>query len=85
MLVQYAWPGNVRELENAIESLMALSVVDDIGAAELPKRFKEVPEDMDRSAVFHGSLQFEEAEKVFETEMILKALRRTNYVQTRGR
>ena len=29
-------------------------------------------------------MKFEEAEKLFESEMIMKALRKTNYVQTRA-
>ena len=34
--------------------------------------------------VIGSELRFEEAERRFETEIILKALRRTNYVQTRA-
>jgi DNA-binding NtrC family response regulator len=85
VLVAYDWPGNVRELENVIESLMALTVSDSIGPDELPKklRHRSTTETL-RSNVIEGGLKFDDAERMFESEMILKALRKTNYVQTRA-
>ncbi len=84
-LVQYNWPGNVRELENVVESLIALSPKDQIGLEDLPDRLRgKVSFDNLASQVAPGSLGFEEAEKRFETEIILKALKKTNYVQTRA-
>jgi two-component system response regulator AtoC len=85
-LVTYQWPGNVRELENVIESLLALSQGDTILVSDLPRKVK------DRTAVFDGNIApvfaagmgFEEAEKIFETDMIVKALKRANFVQTRA-
>jgi DNA-binding NtrC family response regulator len=35
-LISYDWPGNVRELENAIESLVALSVGGELDVSLLP-------------------------------------------------
>lgn len=85
MLVQYDWPGNVRELENVIESLMALSQHNEISEADLPRKLKSrASVEGFKNAVFDESLKFEEAEKMFESEMILKALRKTNFVQTRA-
>lgn len=85
ILVEYEWPGNVRELENVIESLLALAPTDTVNEDVLPKKLKSrLPNDMMRAPVFDGSLNFEEAEKMFETQMIVKALRKTNYVQTRA-
>lgn len=84
-LVQYSWPGNVRELENVIESLMALTPHDEVSDSDLPRKLKEygTPQQF-KAQVFDGSLKFEEAEKLFEREMIVKALKKTNFVQTRA-
>lgn len=85
-LSSYAWPGNVRELENVVESLLALCPQDHVELAHLPNRLKnhstvEVPTLTGGAA---PSLGFEEAERLFETEMILRALKRANFVQTRA-
>jgi len=85
-LVSYDWPGNARELENVVESLLALAPNDQIGEDDLPRKLKgrpSAPETL-KTEVFANNLNFEEAEKLFETEMILKALRKTNYVQTKA-
>ena len=84
-LVQYSWPGNVRELENVIESLMALSTESVISKGDLPPKLsKSEPSAKAQFQIFGDNLNFEEAEKRFEEEMILKALKKTNYVQTRA-
>lgn len=84
-LVAYDWPGNARELENVVESLMALSPVDLVGDEELPRKLKgHAPVEPVRFQSVESGINFEEAEKVFETEMIVKALKKTNYVQTRA-
>ncbi len=85
VLRDYQWPGNVRELENVIESILALSPEDVITPEILPPKLQErgsvAPVQFQ---VFEGDLNFEEAERRFESEMIIKALKRTNYVQTRA-
>ncbi|MCB0334118.1 MAG: sigma-54-dependent Fis family transcriptional regulator, partial [Bdellovibrionales bacterium] len=85
VLRDYQWPGNVRELENVIESILALCpenvITPDILPSKLLERGAVAPVQFQ---VFEGNLNFEEAERRFETEMILKALKRTNYVQTRA-
>lgn len=82
-LVSYEWPGNVRELENVVESLLALNSKPEIAFADLPAKIRErsVPVSAVSST---GPLAFEEAEKKFEADMILKALKRANFVQTRA-
>lgn len=82
----YDWPGNVRELENVIESLMALNCEDLIKEEDLPRKLKNRAAGMEtfKSQVFEGGLGFEEAERAFETDMIVKALKKTDYVQTRA-
>ena len=84
LLIQYDWPGNVRELENVIESLMALCPGNEVTAADLPSKLHHRKSEGRHSPVFEGSLRFEDAERIFETEMILKALKKTNYVQTKA-
>ena len=84
MLIEYGWPGNVRELENVIESLLALSPQDLIDEGDLPPKLKLRSTEKMSFNIFEGSLNFQDAERVFETEMIVKALRKTNYVQTRA-
>ena len=85
VLAQYSWPGNVRELENVIESVLALVQKDSVCAADLPLRIRNEISNRDlKHDVLAGQLPFEEAERAFELEIIMKALRQTNYVQTRA-
>jgi two-component system, NtrC family, response regulator AtoC len=82
----YNWPGNVRELENVIESILALSIEEQLTAEQVPHRIRQSGDsasDM-KEAVVEGIIPFEEAEKRFETEIITKALERTNFVQTKA-
>lgn len=85
VLEAYSWPGNVRELENVVESLLALSAVENIDVADLPARLRKKEGNADlKEQVLDGSIPFEEAERAFETELILRALKQTNFVQTRA-
>jgi DNA-binding NtrC family response regulator len=81
----YEWPGNVRELENVVESLLALSQKDLVSVSDLPRKIREqAVTQLGAAPVFAAGVGFEEAERRFETEMIVKALRRANFVQTRA-
>ncbi|MDZ4785508.1 MAG: sigma-54 dependent transcriptional regulator [bacterium] len=84
-MIEYGWPGNVRELENVVESLIALCPSDTVNEGDLPEKvinkFGMFSLSQDANS---GKIGFEEAEKKFEMEIILKALKRTNYVQTRA-
>ncbi len=85
VLKRYEWPGNVRELENVTESILALSTNDEITPNHLPSRLRvDGPHGDLKQSVLEGSIPFEEAERAFETDLILQALRKTNYVQTRA-
>lgn len=84
-LMAYSWPGNVRELENVVESLMALSGNDAVQLADLPRKVRALGDDPACAAALDTpGGGFEEAERRFETEMIVKALRRASYVQTKA-
>ena len=87
-MIEYGWPGNVRELENSIESLLALAPQDSVRKDDLPAKItrsksESLPRETQIISV-PGVINFEEAERKFETEIILKALKKTNYVQTRA-
>ncbi|MCB0354659.1 MAG: sigma-54-dependent Fis family transcriptional regulator [Bdellovibrionales bacterium] len=82
---EYDWPGNIRELENAVESLLALAPEETVRATHLPSKVLARKQKIGcETQIFEGGMNFEEAERQFESDMILKALRRTNYVQTRA-
>ncbi len=85
MLSRYSWPGNVRELENVMESVLALVSGDEIHASDLPARLRQANAKLDlKDEVLEGNVPFEEAERAFETELIMRALKKTNFVQTRA-
>lgn len=76
----YAWSGNVRELENVVESILALTSGDSISLARIPAKIRS-----EHSAGLDSShVRFADAERQFEQELILKALKRANYVQTKA-
>jgi DNA-binding NtrC family response regulator len=84
-LISYDWPGNVRELGNVVESILALCPNEVVSETDLPKKVRERGAgSASASPSFVSGLAFEEAERMFETEMILKALRRANFVQVRA-
>ncbi len=85
LLINYRWPGNVRELENVIERAVALCSRSTISPDDLPQDIREGVElGVDEDAVLEGKLSFEEAEGTFERNIILKALEKSNYVQSRA-
>lgn len=85
VLVAYDWPGNVRELENIIERIVVLSSSDTIGPEELPPSLKtDSRVELIKLGVLGGRMSFEEAEKEFEKDIIIEALKKSNYVQTRA-
>jgi two-component system response regulator HydG/two-component system response regulator AtoC len=75
-LMDYDWPGNVRELENIIERAVVLCTTDTITIKYLPKTIRET----------HSYLEKKDELNLLETErsLILKALEKTGYNQTRA-
>ncbi len=83
LLCRYPWPGNVRELENVVEQAILWSQ----GATILPEHLPASLRSDSRSSSLRedtlaGRLSLEKAVMEFEREIILDALKRTNYVQT---
>jgi len=85
IFVAYDWPGNVRELENIIERIVVLTNEDTIGPNDLPPGLKTTSRvELIKREVLEGRISFEDAERDFEKDIILEALKRSNYVQTRA-
>jgi two-component system, NtrC family, response regulator AtoC len=82
-LAKYNWPGNVRELENVIEQAMVWSGDAAILPEHLPISLRtDIHADILRGETLSGRLSLEKAVMEFERDIILDALRKTDYVQT---
>ncbi|RME64340.1 MAG: sigma-54-dependent Fis family transcriptional regulator, partial [Nitrospirae bacterium] len=75
-LTSYDWPGNVRELENVMERAVILCPYDTITLECLPRKMQEYVNEPSETEEF----------KLYELEkrVILKALNRTGWNQTRA-
>lgn len=84
LLSRYPWPGNVREMENIIEQAFIWSKGSDtITSEHLPTILKNDTRSSSlRDDTLAGRLSLEKAVMEFEREIILDALKRTNYIQT---
>jgi DNA-binding NtrC family response regulator len=86
LLTAYSWPGNVRELENVIEQALIWSRGKPIEREHLPAglvqaSLRSEPPGADLPP---GQVSLEKSVLEFERKMILDALQRTGYVQTRA-
>ncbi len=83
LMTNYDWPGNIRELENLIERIVNLTSNEYIQPNELPFSLINIPKINGlKESVLNGKVSFLEAEEEFEKEIILDALRKTNYIQS---
>ncbi len=85
LMMNYDWPGNVRELENLIERIIALTSREIIQADELPffqNNYSKINEL--KESILSGRVSFLKAEEEFEKSIILDALKRTNFIQSRA-
>lgn len=81
----YPWPGNVRELENLIERLTILCPGETVRINDLPEimRQRDASPSL-KEEVFRGSCTLGDAVDEFERGLILEALHRSRYNQTRA-
>ena len=86
LLTSYSWPGNVRELENVVEQALIWSHGKSIGPEHLPASLAQVPlrAEPAGAGVSSAHVSLEKSVLEFERKMILDALQRTDYVQTRA-
>jgi DNA-binding NtrC family response regulator len=81
----YHWPGNIRELENLIERLTILTPHDTIMLRDLPSRMRSVDHTATlKEDVLSGTRPLSDAVDEFERELIVKALQRTGFNQTKA-
>jgi len=89
LLMRYQWPGNVRELENVIERALALEPGDQLTTASLPLQIREQdggggqhrPE---RPTLPEEGIDLDGAVAGLEKDLMLQALERSGWVQTRA-
>ncbi len=81
----YYWPGNIRELENLIERLTILTPHETIMLRDLPTGMRSTDQTATlKEDVLSGSKPLSEAVDEFERELIVKALQRTGFNQTKA-
>jgi DNA-binding NtrC family response regulator len=81
----YYWPGNIRELENLIERLTILTANEVIILRDLPVNMRSTdPTATLKEDVLSGARPLSEAVDEFERELIVKALQRTGFNQTKA-
>ncbi|MFI5304142.1 MAG: sigma-54-dependent transcriptional regulator [Nitrospiria bacterium] len=85
LLIQYDWPGNVRELENVVARIFTLSPKITISASDVPDQYRSPTKRNEGNPNFEkGVVDFEKTVREFEKELILKALKKNHFVQTRA-
>ena len=81
----YPWPGNIRELENLIERLTILTPHETIVLRDLPVGMRSTDQTATlKEDVLTGSRPLSDAVDEFERELIVKALQRTGFNQTKA-
>lgn len=84
VLISYDWPGNIRELCNLVEQACLLSDRDLIVKDDLLRelRYRTLGSHL-KEEVFSEKLPFDKAVMEFEKEIIISALKKNEYIQTR--
>ena len=81
----YSWPGNIRELENLIERLTILTPHETVMLRDLPVGMRSTDQTATlKEDVLSGSRPLSDAVDEFERELIVKALQRTGFNQTKA-
>jgi transcriptional regulator with PAS, ATPase and Fis domain len=83
--ISYPWPGNIRELENLIERLTILTPHETVTLRDLPPGMRSTDQTATlKEDVLSGSRPLSDAVDEFERELIVKALQRTGFNQTKA-
>jgi DNA-binding NtrC family response regulator len=87
LFLDYDWPGNVREMENLMERLVALSDEPAITPHELPDYLLDRNTAQTKNysdVIMNGDMSLEEAESEFNRDIIMNALEKSDFVQSRA-
>jgi transcriptional regulator with PAS, ATPase and Fis domain len=86
ILREYTWPGNVRELENVVERLLVLVEHDVIDVGDLPDHVRrhEILACDAKDLVLSGRRSLSQVVDEFERDIIMAALERTRFNQTKA-
>jgi len=84
-LYSHSWPGNIRELENVIESALVMSSDATITLDDLPAYLvKKEEEKIELDRIVSQNLNLNEALERIEEQLILRALKASDNVQSRA-
>lgn len=84
LLEQYYWPGNIRELESTIRRAVISSESDTIYPSDLPIEIRDYKKTKDLILFDETSISLTERLEKYEKELIIKAMEKTNHVQTKA-
>jgi DNA-binding NtrC family response regulator len=84
--MEYPWPGNVRELENIMERLVILKGKGIIEKEDVPEKLSGAAgrDSLYSVDIPDSGISFNMAVGEFEKELILRALKKTNWVKNRA-
>jgi len=86
-LMHYEWPGNIRELENLIARVSVLVEGDVIQIDDLPEKIRGNclgSQIITEPSSFPDGVSFNEAVENFQKNLILQALKQTNWVKAKA-
>jgi len=83
LLMRYDWPGNVRELENVIERAIVIGKTEAVLVEDLPLGIQELAS-TSGLAIPPEKIPLEQRVENFEKKLIIDALEKTNWVQTKA-
>jgi len=84
LLMRYEWPGNVRELENVIERAIVIGKSDAILIDDLPLIMQEQKVVFQSEEILSEKTPLEQRVEDFEKRLIVDALEKTNWIQTKA-